>query len=122
MILIYNITTAIVSSKDNLKITAGPERKQDKNIDKNSEKINGLADEGSEFLKSCQEKNVMCSHSLNIHIHYVYSRSLKAKASELERLILDEDLDVTGIAETWLDTKKQQRELKHYLNIILSEF
>lgn len=64
----------------------------------------------------------MCSHSLNMPIHYVYSRSLKAKASELECLILDEDLDVTGIAETWLDNKKQQRELKYYLKIILSDF
>lgn len=76
MILIHNITTAIVSSKDILKITAGPEGKQDKNIDKNSEKINGLADEGTEFLKSCQEKKMLhalslsLSLSLNMDIHY----------------------------------------------------
>lgn len=47
MILIHNIKTAIVSSKDILKITAGPEGKHDKNIDKNSEKINRLAGEGT---------------------------------------------------------------------------
>jgi len=38
MILMYNITTAIVSSKDILKIIAGSGGKQEKNIDKNSEK------------------------------------------------------------------------------------
>ena len=65
----YSITTAIVSSKEILKITAGPEGKQDKNIDKHSEKINGLADEGTEFLKSHQEKiNVACSLSIWIYI------------------------------------------------------
>ena len=53
---------------------------------------------------------------------YRSARSLKAKTSELECLILDEDLDVTSIGETWLDNKKQQRELKLYLKIILSDF
>lgn len=71
MTLIYNITTAIVSSKDILKITAGLERKQDKNIDKNSEKINRLADEGIEFLKSRQEKNKCCMLSLSIWIYII---------------------------------------------------
>lgn len=59
--------------------------------------------------------------SLNMDIHYRYARSLKAKTNEVECLIL-EDLDVTSIAETWLDNKKQQRELKHYFKIILSDF
>lgn len=61
----------------------------------------------------------MCS--LDMNIRYRYARSLKAKSNELEGLILDEDLDVTSIAETCLDSKKKQRELKHYLKIILSD-
>lgn len=69
MILIYNITMVIVSSNDILKITAGPEGKQDKNIDKNSENIHRLADEETEFLKSCQEKiNAVCCLSIWVHI------------------------------------------------------
>lgn len=65
MILMCNITTAIVSSKDILKIAAGPERKQDKDIDKNSEKIYGLADEGTEFLKKPSRKNKCCMLTLS---------------------------------------------------------
>lgn len=42
MILIYDITAAIVFGKDMLKITTGPECKQSKNIEKNSEKSRGL--------------------------------------------------------------------------------
>lgn len=42
MFLIYNITAAIVLGKDVLKITAGPEYKQSKNIEKSSEKSRGL--------------------------------------------------------------------------------
>lgn len=42
MILIYNITVAVVFSKDILKIMTGPERKQGKNIEKNSAKPRGL--------------------------------------------------------------------------------
>lgn len=54
--------------------------------------------------------------------HYRYARSLKAKTSELECLIIDEDVDVASIAEIWLDNKNQQREWKHYLKVILSDF
>lgn len=42
MILMYNITVAVVFSKDILKIMTGPERKQGKNIEKNSAKSRGL--------------------------------------------------------------------------------
>lgn len=42
MIPIYNVTVAVVFSKYMLKITTGPERKQGKNIEKNSEKPRGL--------------------------------------------------------------------------------
>lgn len=71
--------------------------------------MNGLADEGHDYLKSSQKERKI-TYSLNTNICYKYARSLKVKSSELECLILDEDLDVTSIAETRLDNNKRSRE------------
>lgn len=45
-----------MSGQDILTVTTGPEGKQEKKIDKNSKKINGLADEGHDYLKSSQKE------------------------------------------------------------------
>lgn len=71
MIWIHNITTVIVSSKNKFKITAGPDGKQNENIDKNSGKISDLAGEGTESLKSHQEKDIACSLSLSAWIYII---------------------------------------------------
>lgn len=42
MILIYDFTATVLFGKDMLKMTTGPKCKQDKNIEKKSEKSGGL--------------------------------------------------------------------------------
>lgn len=56
MILIYNITAAIVFRKDVLKITTGPELKQSKKIEKKSGKSRGLQMEEPNFKKAVRRK------------------------------------------------------------------
>lgn len=68
MIQIYSITADIVSSKDSLKFTAGPEGKQDKNIGKNQKTCRWR----TEFLKRHQEKmNVVFSPPLSIGMYNI---------------------------------------------------
>lgn len=54
MIFLYTITVAIVFGKDMLKIMTGPECKQSKNIEKNSQKSRDL-----QILKKLSEKKEM---------------------------------------------------------------